>query len=34
MTVEIKCSIKGSDDLFKGPTGKKFRVNCPRNCGS
>jgi len=31
--VEINCEATGEDKLFVGPTGKSFRVECPRGCG-
>lgn len=31
--VEIKCETTGEDKMFVGPTGKSFRVECPRGCG-
>ena len=31
-TDQIKCNLPGNDKRFQGPTGKTFRVNCPKNC--
>jgi hypothetical protein len=32
--MEITCDTTGEDKLFVGPTGKAFRVECPRGCGA
>jgi hypothetical protein len=32
-SIEIGCQTLGNEKMFDGPTGKKFRVNCPKNCG-
>jgi len=31
--IPIVCDTTGEDKLFVGPTGKAFRVECPRGCG-
>jgi len=31
-SVEIKCDALGTESKFNGPTGKSFRIKCPRNC--
>jgi hypothetical protein len=30
---QIRCEVLGNDPLFIGPTGKQFRVQCPKECG-
>lgn len=32
-SIQIRCEFLGSDPLFIGPTGKQFRVQCPKECG-
>lgn len=32
--IEINCDTLGEDKVFVGPTGKMFRVQCPRGCGA
>lgn len=31
-STEVKCEVMGTDPRFTGPTGKSFRIRCPRNC--
>ena len=31
-STDVGCNVKGEDKMFDGPTGKKFRVNCPKSC--
>lgn len=31
-TDQLKCELEGNDKRFEGPTGKTFRLNCPKNC--
>jgi hypothetical protein len=33
-TDELKCNLQGNDKKFDGPTGKTFRVHCPKNCAN
>jgi len=30
---KVTCDTTGEDKMFVGPTGKTFRVECPRGCG-
>ena len=29
---QAKCDVLGIDQRFTGPSGKKFRIHCPKNC--
>jgi len=31
--VDINCDTTGDDKIFAGPTGKQFRIQCPKGCG-
>ena len=31
-TNQLKCDLQVSEKKFQGPTGKSFRVSCPKNC--
>lgn len=31
-SIQTKCDILGTDQRFSGPSGKKFRVHCPKYC--
>jgi hypothetical protein len=30
--LELKCDNMGTDPLFEGPSGKTFRIKCPKGC--